>query len=225
MRAIPIDRFLENDEQQGGGAAYDWRRLVAEGRAARKAADGGSWRIGDLASMVERRYRSGALKRFAEEIGESLGSVRRFRWVAEAYDARARAAFPDLSFSHFQAVAALEDRIIWLGRAHHGTWSVDRLTTQSRDGEDASSSAEVRLRRPIDSAMKQLSKLMDVDDRDLITAARHGLVDAVEELVQQVEALREKVRKASTRRRTLKLAPYHVGTARPAARKTTAAKR
>jgi len=181
MRAIPIDRFLESDDSfPSAGQVYDWKRLVSEGKAARKAADGGSWRIGDLASMVERRYRSGALKRFAEEIGESVGSVRRFRWVAECYDATARRRFPDLSFSHFQAVARLDDRLTWLERARHGLWSVDRLVHESRAPHTPG--PDVRLRRPIESASKQIARLLEADERELAKAARAGLTDAVDEL-------------------------------------------
>src|SRR5260221_12442643 len=118
MRVMPIDDFLELTEGSGSDArSYDWARLIKEGQAARKATDGGAWRIGDLAALVEHRYASGALKRFAEEIGESLGSVRRFRWGPGAYDQSARERF-SLSFSHFQAAASFDDRTTWLERAH-----------------------------------------------------------------------------------------------------------
>src|SRR5439155_12047174 len=132
MRVMPIDDFLELTEGSGSDSSvYDWARLIKEGRAARGAADGGAWRIGDLAALVERRYASGALKRFAEEICESLGTVRRLRWVAGAYDEAARARYT-LSFSHFQAVASFPDRATWLERAQRGGWSVERLVTTAR---------------------------------------------------------------------------------------------
>ena len=125
MRAIPIDNFFEGfegkralaAEEAVNEASFDWGRIVAEGRAARAAADGASWRIGHLALLVERRYASGALQKFAEAIGESYGTVRRYRWVAKAYDADIRLRHPGLSFSHFQAVAGLPDRLPWLQRA------------------------------------------------------------------------------------------------------------
>ncbi|MGH2728896.1 MAG: hypothetical protein ACRDKS_18135, partial [Actinomycetota bacterium] len=140
MRAIPIDSFFEDLEgrrvvgadEAVNAASFDWGRIVAEGLAARSAADGGCWRIGHLALLIERRYASGALQRFAEAIGESYGTVRRYRWVAKAYDADVRLRLPNLSFSHFQAVAGLPDRLTWLQRATRGRWSVDRLTRESR---------------------------------------------------------------------------------------------
>jgi hypothetical protein len=202
MRTIPIDHFLDSDEgaHGAGKSMVDWRRLVADGRAARAAADGGSWRIGDLALLVERRYATGALKRFAQEIGESHGSVRRFRWVAGAYDAAARARFADLSFSHFQTVASLDDRMLWLERASRGSWSVDRLTDQSRFG--AGKTGDDRLVRPVATAARSLERLIEnADDREFARAARAGLAEAVDELAGQIERLRARLRRADRRRR------------------------
>lgn len=202
MRAIPIDHFLDSDEGGAGAGRTmtDWRRLIAEGRAARAAADGGAWRIGDLALLVEKRYATGALKRFATEIGESHGSVRRFRWVAGAYDQAARSRFGDLSFSHFQTVASLPDRLLWLERASRGAWSVDRLVDQSRLG--TSKETDDRLLRPVESAARSLERLVEnADDRAIARAARAGLGDAVEELAEQIERLRARIRKAERRRR------------------------
>jgi hypothetical protein len=207
MRVMPIDDFLElagESAEEVGARNYDWARLVREGRAARQAADGGAWRIGLLAGMVERRYASGALKRFADEIGESLGSVRRFRWVAGAFDERARARFSDLSFSHFQAVASLPDRLTWLERAQRGRWSVDRLATTSRStGRDPTAPYEA-LCAHVTAASKRISTLMSSDERTFAKAARNGLADAVEELADQVEKLRARLR--VTQKRSIKLA-------------------
>lgn len=203
MRTIPIDRFLDGEDGARTGSAVpnDWHALVAQGRAARAASDGGFWRIGQLALLVERRYRSGALKRFAEEIGDSLGSVRRFRWVAGAYDDTARARFADLSFSHFQAVAGLADRLIWLERAQRGAWSVDRLFTHARADGATPLTPDVKLRKPIESAARSLSRLIEsADDRELARAARAGLTDMVDELAEQVDALRARIRTAQARR-------------------------
>jgi hypothetical protein len=207
MRVMPIDDFLEmtgEGSEELGSRSYDWARLIREGRAARQASDGGTWRIGLLAAMVERRYASGALKRFADEIGESLSSVRRFRWVAGAYDERARARFSDLSFSHFQAVASLSDRLTWLERSQRGRWSVDRLATTARATDRTPPAAHETLRSQIDAAAKKLAVLADTDERTLGRAARAGLADAVEELASQVERLRARLR--GVQKRSIKLA-------------------
>lgn len=205
MRVMSIDDVLEGSadvlapDPSPDPRRYDWNRLVTEGRAARRSADGGRWRIGQLASLVERRYRSGALKRFADEIGESLGSVRRFRWVVESYDPTARLRFGDLSFSHFQAVAALPDRLLWLQRAQRGSWSVDRLITESRKRGDA---AQAALLRPFESMTRRLAALAESDQRALQKAAKAGLKDALDELAEQVEALRARL--DGTQKRALK---------------------
>jgi len=199
MRVMQIDDFLELTEGSGSDArSYDWARLVKEGRAARKAADGGSWRIGDLAALVEHRYASGALRRFAEEIGESLGSVRRFRWVAGVYDESARQRF-SLSFSHFQAVASLDDRTTWLERAQRGGWSVDRLSTTARGANTSPPAPHVAYKASVEALAKKVSSLNEADDRLLAKAVRAGLADAVEELAEQVERLRARLRKAQRR--------------------------
>ena len=201
MRVMPIDDFLEHYEETPGGTRYDWARLVRDGRAARAAADGGAWRIGDLASTVERRYRSGALKRFAREIGESLGTVRRYRWVAAAYDEDARSRFAPLSFSHFQAVVRLGDRLVWLERAQRGTWSVDRLVVESRGGTATSASDVARIARPVESALRSVLRLRAIDDRALARAARHGLSDTIDELAAEVERVRARLRDTRARAR------------------------
>jgi len=199
MRVMQIDDFLELTEGSGSdGRSYDWARLIKEGRAARKAADGGAWRIGDLAALVEHRYASGALRRFAEEIGESLGSVRRFRWVAGAYDDATRQRY-SLSFSHFQAVASLDDRITWLERAQRGAWSVDRLTTTARGANTNPEPPHVAYKASVVAVAKKVSSLNEADDRLLAKAVRAGLADAVEELAEQVERLRARLRKAQRR--------------------------
>jgi hypothetical protein len=207
VRAIPIDNFFEDlDEQRRSGApvspgAFEWARLVAEGRSARTAADGGRWRIGAIALLVERRYASGALQRFASEIGESYASVRRYRWVTKAYDQNARARFSTLSFSHFQAVAGLPDKLIWLERAERGTWSVDRLTRESREkGAKAATSDDAtieRLRTSIDTVRKLIAPAALADDVTLSDAGKRWLTEALDDLTEEIGRLRERVTRAA----------------------------
>lgn len=200
MRAIPIDDYLEGLDGRPAPRSVDWARLVAEGRAARAAADGGAWRIGRLALLVERRYASGALLRFAQEIGESHATVRRFRWVAATFGEAERARFPELSFSHFQAVAAVPDGLAWLERARHGAWSVDRLVTESRLAAAAPASRTARLRRPVEAATRSLGRLTErLGTQPLRKAERAELAQAVDQLAEQVEALRARLRVASYR--------------------------
>jgi hypothetical protein len=227
VRAIPIDDFFEDLEERGGAgttSAYDWRRLVSEGRAARGAMDGGKWRIGMLALLVERRYASGALQRFADDIGESYGSVRRYRWVAKSYDPNARTRFADLSFSHFQAVAGLPDKLAWLARAERGSWSVDRLTRESRAESPAKPPKRVEdplpgLRRSLDGLRRWVEPASLLDDIALGEAGRDWLADELDALAESIGRLRERVHRATQRADALKspkVARVRATRARPA---------
>lgn len=212
MRVMQIDEFLEDHDERRtpavvpttspiDGRSYDWSRIVSEGKAARAAADGGAWHIGTLALLVEKRYRSGALQRFADEIGESYGTVRRFRWVTGAYDPSARLRYAGLSFSHFQAVASLPDRLGWLQRAYRGGWSVDRLVTESRKRSASKVASEAMLRKPIESATKRLARLAEeLDAAALDPDARRAIEDAITGLAEQLESLRARLNGRSTRR-------------------------
>lgn len=206
MRAIPIDSYLERVEagRHPEGSlplplAADWARMVAEGRAARAQADGGRWRIGQLATLVERRYRSGALERFSREIGESHGTVRRLRWVVSRYEPGIRHRFEGLSFSHFQAVAGLPDRTAWLGRAERGGWSVDRLVRESREGRARSPrrSKPEHFRARLEAAARSLGEIAALDDRAVRRAGREWLEDTVSELAREVERLQARLRRLS----------------------------
>ena len=206
MRVIQIDDFFEEQDEgrhpnEGGReASFDWPRLVAEGRSARTAADGGRWKIGHLALLVERRYASGALQRFAEEIGESYATVRRYRWVAKAYDPDARARFQSLSFSHFQAVAGMPDKLVWLARAERGSWSVDRITRESHAAAPTrkpSRAALDQLRASIGGVRRTIAPASLLDDIALAEAGKAWLTDALDELSEEVGRLRERVTRAT----------------------------
>lgn len=201
MRVIQIDDFFEEqDEHSRSAAPLDWPRLVSEGRSARAAADGGRWTIGRLALFVERRYASGALQRFAEEIGESYATVRRYRWVAKAYDADARTRFSSLSFSHFQAVAGMPDKLVWLARAERGTWSVDRLTRESHSAAPTRAKKGMaldQLRSSIGGVRRSIAPAALLDDVALADAGKAWLTEALDELSEEIGRLRERVTRAT----------------------------
>ncbi|MCA1829963.1 MAG: hypothetical protein LC663_00395, partial [Actinobacteria bacterium] len=114
------------------------------------------------------------------------------------YDRASRARFDDLSFSHFQAVAGLEDRLLWLERARRGEWSVARLVAYSRRAGAAPKPVELRVRRPLEAAARQIAKIAEIDQRTLTKAARLGLEEALNELEQQVELLRARFLQGKT---------------------------
>src|SRR5436190_8924900 len=146
----------------------NWGRLVAEGRAARSSADAGRWRIGHLASLVVSQYGARSLQAFADDIGESYATVRRYRWVYTRYEPTLRFRFQQLSFSHFQAVAGLPDRAMWLKRAESGCWSVDELVKESRGpaAPKPTARAAASMRAPLREARTHLKQLASLGDQD-----------------------------------------------------------
>lgn len=213
MRAIPIDRFLETVELRRSeeppetipaADAAAWSRIVDEGRRARARADGGRWRIGQLASMVVRRYRSRALERFAAEIGETHATVRRLRWVATRYEPDARLRFARLSFSHFQAVAGRPDRLAWLARANREGWTVERLVRERRLAEARGGALrdtprpdlERRLRPRLAAARRSLAELATLDARAIRACAEAWLPGELDEIERAVGQVRRRLRGA-----------------------------
>ena len=187
-RAVPKSR-----------ASGDWGRIVAEGRAARQAVDKGRWRIGSLALLVEKRYGARSLQAFADEIGESYSTVRRYRWVVKRYDPTVRFRFAGLSFSHFQAVAGLPDGVAWLERAERGCWSVDRLIKQTRSlgasgGNGSAPRPDLaRLRTSIEGAARSIAQLSSLDDAAIARAEDEWLTVALSDLAAELERLRKRL--------------------------------
>ena len=177
----------------------NWGRLVAEGRQARGAADAGRWRIGHLASLVAKQYGSGSLQQFSDDIGETYSTVRRYRWVYKAYDPSVRFRFQQLSFSHFQVVAGLPDRVKWLERAESGCWSVDQLGTESRGGA-ISATARARQGARLRDAREELQRYADLDDREFAKASK-WLEPLLDELTESISTVRSRLRKTKARTR------------------------
>lgn len=195
MRAIQIDEYLETIEEHRAGtkapAAGDWGRLVDEGRSARVDADAGRWRIGQLASLVQKRYRSGALQRYAVDIGESYSSVRRYRWVVTRYDHDARFRFPSLSFSHFQAVASLRDRLVWLDRAQRNGWSVDQLMRTSHGADRGAEAPLDRARATIEGLHRSLAHLSGLVAEAISAPERRVLAGMLSDVAAEIERLQK----------------------------------
>ena len=191
----------------------NWGRLVAEGRAARASADAGRWRIGHLASLVAKQYGGRSLQAFADDIGETYATVRRYRWVFTRYEPTVRFRFQQLSFSHFQAVAGLPDRTKWLERADGGCWSVDELVRQSRAAATASArtsaatSAKTDPRAPIREARSHLKGLAKLDDTDMAKAST-WLEPLLDDLAAEIDRLRNRIDEV----RGVRVGRYRAGT-------------
>src|SRR6266480_1836145 len=166
----------------------NWGRLVAEGRAARGSADAGRWRIGHLASLVAKQYGGRSLQAFADDIGETYSTVRRYRWVSTRYEPTVRFRFQQLSFSHFQAVAGLPDRTSWLERAERGCWSVDELIRQSRSttAGNPSRKPDEDLRAGMREARTHVRRLASLSEEDFARASS-WLEPALDRLASDIE--------------------------------------
>ena len=202
MATIPIEIRTSRGAARAASkarASGDWGRIVAEGRAARQAVDKGRWRIGSLALLVEKRYGARSLQAFADEIGESYSTVRRYRWVVKRYDPTVRFRFAGLSFSHFQAVAGLPDGVAWLERAERGCWSVDRLIKQTRSlgasgGNGSAPRPDLaRLRTSIEGAARSIAQLSSLDDAAIARAEDEWLTAALSDLAAELERLRKRL--------------------------------
>jgi hypothetical protein len=183
--------------KKGTPAALNWGRLVAEGRAARSGADAGRWRIGHLATLVAKQYGARSLQNFADDIGESYSTVRRYRWVATRYEPTVRFRFQQLSFSHFQAVAGLPDREKWLARAEHGCWSVDELVRQSRPSAEPAraskgSDRQAEARAVVSDARAQLRRIRSLGDAE-IAKASSWLEPLLDDLTAEIDRVRNRV--------------------------------
>ena len=183
-------------KMQENSRGPNWGRLVAEGRQARAAADGGRWRIGHLASLVVKQYGARTLQAFADDIGESYPTVRRYRWVYKSYDPSVRFRFQQLSFSHFQVVASLPDRVKWLQRAESGCWSVDQLAHESRGGGTSATRPARRARRgaTIRDAGRELRSVAEFDDAEIAKAST-WLEPLLDDLTESIDLVRGRLRK------------------------------
>lgn len=109
-----VDTNPENFEE----LVWDYRKLQAQDRE-------NNWARADLAHQAGQTY--GKLKQLAMETEESYAYLRQLSYVAAQYDKFMRKQFKDLSFSHFRAVAHLDERYLWLQRAQTEHWNVDQL--------------------------------------------------------------------------------------------------
>ena len=108
----------------------NWEELVSEGMVARENKDGSQWRLGDLALMIEKKYREDSLGKFAVEIGVRKNSLKNYRNTARIFKKDIRISFSRLSYSHFQICASQENPKKWLEDADENNWSCEYLSRE-----------------------------------------------------------------------------------------------
>ena len=110
----------------------DWQELVEAGLVARVSKDDSQWELGDLASEVQKDYGKDKLGEYAEDVNMEKQTMKVYRYVATSYEKVIRITFSQLSFLHFQVVAALDDRESWLQLALDNNWTVEKLREEIR---------------------------------------------------------------------------------------------
>lgn len=83
------------------------------------------WERADIALQVETIYGLATLDKFAELTGDSLSTIKTYRWVAKRFPTETRNL--NVSFRHHQVLAAMEDRQLWLKRAEAEKLSVGAM--------------------------------------------------------------------------------------------------
>jgi hypothetical protein len=125
------------------------------------------WSVADEALAAKRRGRHG-LAEFAHEHGIARSTARRWAWVAEAYPPSQR-VMANLTYSHFEAVARMPNRVEMLRRASAERWSVSRLKTDAALSAGADSGSQDRLAmrsfgpKTIAEAEAYITKLAEVE--------------------------------------------------------------
>ena len=125
----------------------DLEELIDEGIQARQQINGGQWRLGDLALQVETVYGKHTLENYAERIGEEHHRLEQYRWVAGRYEKSVRTE--NLSWSHYERIAARNDRFHWLKAAAEHAWGVHQMVSEisrAREEEERQLKEETRRR-------------------------------------------------------------------------------
>jgi hypothetical protein len=147
---------------------------------------------------VAKQYGARSLQAFSDDIGETYATVRRYRWVCTRYEPTVRFRFQQLSYSHFQAVAGLPDRVRWLERAESGCWSVDELARQSRPTSPARAARRTPPsdpRTPIREARTHLKRLARLGNEEIARAT--WLEPMLDDLSREIDRVRARIASAS----------------------------
>lgn len=110
-----------------------YEELVQRGLELRESKDDTNWELGDLAIMVHSISGPKELKNFSKSIGIPVTTIRRCMDVSKAYEPQIRSEYKFLSWSHFRAVAAQNDKVQWLEKAFDNEWSVEKLNLAVKD--------------------------------------------------------------------------------------------
>ena len=109
-----------------------FEEFITRGQELREKADNLQWEFGDLALEFTRTVGAKHLPDLARGIGVKIATLRRYRDVSAAFPLAVRKGYAMLSWSHFRTVAAHEDRVVLLQRAHDENWSVEKTAVMAK---------------------------------------------------------------------------------------------
>jgi hypothetical protein len=105
-------------------------RLLAYWEADRQQSSA-QWTKSDLVLDLEDQ----TLKEFSEHVNDSYQQIRNYKWVAERYPLSVRT--DNLSWTHYERIAARDDRLGWLKKAEENHWSVRTMLDEIREHDRA----------------------------------------------------------------------------------------
>lgn len=106
--------------------------FISVGMVLREKKDGINWELGDLADDFTKEFGPKELTKFSKGIGIQVGTLKRYRDIARAYEPEIREEFKALSWTHFRLLAAHENRINLLKMAVDNEWSVEKLAVMMK---------------------------------------------------------------------------------------------
>lgn len=117
-----------------------YEEVIAEGMKKRESMDQYRWDIGDLATLVEKRYGDNTIAAFAKAINEDVEKVKDYRRVSAFWKKSVRNDFlgiETLSYSHFRTAMRLKKKggldaaCAFLDAAASGAWTIERTRIEA----------------------------------------------------------------------------------------------
>lgn len=124
------DQRLEQLEKMASQGADIWEAVISEGIEVGRDRDSRSWRLGDLALLVQKQYGRNSIGKFAKEINVPVRRVYDFRRVSKLFPRDIRddiiTRFENLAYTHFEISASLKDQALeFLEAASLNNWTCE----------------------------------------------------------------------------------------------------
>lgn len=107
-----------------------WEAIVSSGLASEDDITERRWHQGDLAGLVEKRYRDDRLGSFAKAINTPVSTIKQRREMSAFYKKDTRYLFANLGYTHYRDAKRLGDvdKALWaLEKASIRGWTTERM--------------------------------------------------------------------------------------------------